>query len=140
MNYKPLSDSDIESINLIPEDSQCYAEVLEASNHISKDKGNESIKLVLGIWEDVSMRCKIFVYLTPNFPKLFKHAVVSMIGIDKYNSGDISCDDFINKTCDVIIGIENGKGEYEGKKKNIIKDFLPTKYNKKHEKDNDMPF
>lgn len=122
MNFTPKTDEEIQRMLLIPDGEKCYAEVKESSNHISKE-GKESIMLNLDIWEDVSVRCKLYVYLTPAFMLLFKHACIAMLGQEKYDSGNIQAEDFLNKSCDVIIGIQKDKkGQYPDK--NIVKDFV----------------
>ena len=122
MNFKPKTDEEIQAAMLIPEGEKCFAEVKESVDHTSQE-GKESIKLKLAIWEDVSIRTYIFVYLTPAFMLLFKHACIALIGKEKYESGNIQAHDFEDKSCDVIIGVKKDKtGKYPDK--NIIKDFI----------------
>lgn len=138
MKYNP------DSIGLIPDGEKCFIEVLEAVDHTAKN-GNESIKLTVGVWEDVSMRAKIPVYLTQIYAFLFKHGCTALLGEAKFKSGEIFASDFIGKSCDAIIGIE--RGEYDGKKteKNIVIDFLPRtapapERNAPPASDEEMPF
>lgn len=126
MNFKPMTDEEIALANLIKDDTECFAEVKEANDHVSKDSGKESIKLKLNVWDNATNRGYIDVYLTPSFMKLFKHACTSMLSQEQYESGNIQAIDFQGKSCNVIIGIQKDKnGKYPDK--NVIKDFLIAK-------------
>lgn len=133
MKYDP------EAIGIIPAGTECFAEVMESVDHTSKE-GKESIKITFGIWEDVSMRCKIPVYITPKYALLFKHAIVSMIGEDKFKSGEILASDFVGKKCNVVIGVENSTYQGRDTQKNIVVDIKKTEYNKPATNEEPLPF
>lgn len=121
MNYKPMSDEDIEKANLIPDLAKCQAEVISAELYTGKESGKESIKLVMHVYHD-DLTKEIWVFLTPNYAKLWKHAVVSMVGADAYATGNVSPSMFEGKNCTVEIGLD----QYKGKMKNVITDILPA--------------
>jgi len=121
MNYKPMTDEEIESANLIPEGTKCKAEVREAYDHIGKESGKESIKLVLDVYNGADeIPREVWCFITPNYAKLWKHAIVAMIGQQEYEAGHIGAESFVGKTCSVLVG----QDEYQGKRKNIILDFI----------------
>jgi hypothetical protein len=135
MNYTPMTDEEIENANLIPDSTECNAEIIESMEHTSKE-GKESIKLIVEVYHGEGKQ-KIFCYLTPAYAKLWKHAIVTMLGETVYQSGNISASMFEYKLCKVIIGVD----EYKGKKKNIITDFIITKDGGQiPEKKDDLPF
>lgn len=122
MQFQPMTDKEIAEANLIKEDTECFAEVKESTDHVSKESGKESIKLKLNVWEGATNRGYIDAYLTPAFMKLFKHACQAMIGQERYESGNIQAIDFDGKSCNVVIGIQKDtNGKYPDK--NIVKDF-----------------
>ena len=143
MQFQPKTDEEIQRMMLIPDGAKCFSEVMEAENHTSKESGKESIMLKLAIWEDTSIRTYLFVYLTPAFMLLFKHGCIALLGVQKYKSGNIQAEDFIGKSCNVIIGIEKDKtGKYLDKNK--VKDFCIEEVKKpapqSNQNDESLPF
>jgi hypothetical protein len=114
-----MSDEDIEKDGLIPEDTKCAAEVISSESYIGKESGKESTKIIFNVYHGDTV-AELWVFLTPAFKKLWKHGVVSMLGEQVYNSGNVSPSMFEGKQCDVLIGMD----EYKGKKKNVILDFF----------------
>jgi hypothetical protein len=137
MNYTPMTDEEIATANLIPDGTECAFEVAAASAHTSKAR-KESIKLALSVYYG-DMTRRIDVYLTPNYPKLFKHAIVSMLSQAEYEAGNISAEVFEDKTGRVIVGVEDNVYNGEKTKKNVVRDFLKST-NATTAKDNDLPF
>ena len=134
MNHKPMTDEEIAIGNLIPDGSTCFAEVLEATDHTS-NAGKESIKLKLQIWEGEIRKGIVFVYLTPAFAMLYKHACFAMLTQEIYESGTIAADNYVGKSCDVVIGVHKDKsGTFPPK--NVIKDFVKSD----RQSSSDLPF
>jgi hypothetical protein len=134
MNYTPMTDEEIATANLIPDGTECSFEVAAASLHTSK-AGKESIKLALSVFNGDATR-RIYVYITPSFPMLFKRAICTMLSQEQYEAGGISPEAFEDKTGRVIVGVEDNVYNGEKTKKNVIRDFLKSTT----AKDNDLPF
>lgn len=122
MNFTPMSDDEIDTAGLIPEGTVCHAEVTSSEKYISNSSGKESIRVILNVFHEDNT-FQMYVYLTPAYMKLFKHAVQAMVSQQDYESGNIDAQSFENKLCDVLIGFD----EYKGQKKNVIVDFFKPK-------------
>lgn len=119
MQYKPMTDDEIENENLIPDGEKCSATVVSSELYIGKQSGKESTKVILSVSYGM-VTVEIWCFLTPAYKKLWKHAVIAMLGEQAYNSGDISPVMFEGKRCIVQVGLE----QYNGKNKNSILDFF----------------
>ena len=118
MNFKPMTDAEIEMANIIPEGTECDAEVVKSEAYVSQSSGKETIRLILNVFHG-EITNQVYCYLTPNFPFLFKHAIIAMLSDAEYQAGEISPAIFEYKTCRVVVGLD----EYKGRKKNIVMDF-----------------
>lgn len=122
MDFIPKTDKQIEDELLIPHKTKCLFEVREAKHHTSQE-GKHSIKLSLNVFHEDTER-KIDVYITPNFARLFKHAICHIISQEDYEAGHIEPEMFENKTGGVLIGVKDNTWNGVTIKKNTVLDFI----------------
>lgn len=141
MKFQPMSDEDIARMNLI-QPGQYQYEVISADEKTSA-KGNEMIVAQLKIWDQDGKERRLTDWLMPSFPKKLKHFCKASNLLDKYELGDVSAIDCLNKSGVVEIAItKNNKNEDW----NSVTDYLPytgaTKVVKKEEPffNDDLPF
>jgi hypothetical protein len=120
MDYKPMTDAEIEAAGML-KPGEYAAEVKVCSEYTSPNSGKTSLKTIFSVF-DGDRTYEVWAFLTPAFPRLWKHAVTACISQEAYEGGHISPDDFTGKQCRVIIR----HGEYQGKPKMEIADILKS--------------
>ena len=124
MNFKPLSEEELQISSLMPEGVYDY-QVIKAEDKISK-AGNEYTSIQLLVWDNQGKTHTIFTNMALVF--LLKHFCDVNNMQEQYQSGNISPNEFIDKAGGkVIIGIEAEKPNPNGgmyKAKNIVKDYI----------------
>lgn len=124
MHFTPLSEDELDIINLLPEGIYDY-KVIKSEEKISK-AGNDCIYLQLLIHGSDGNNYLVFTNLA--LIKLLKHFCDVNNMQDLYKSGNIGAYDCIDKSGGrVVIGIEKEKPNPSGgfyKAKNIVKDYI----------------
>lgn len=149
MNFKPLSDEELMISSLLPEGIYDY-KVIKSEDKVSK-AGNEYTSLTLMVWDENGKERLVFTNMA--LIKLLKH-FCDVNGLqEKYKSGNIPAQDFMDKSAGkVVIGIEGEKqnplgGVYPAK--NIVKDYIdspagsllnPIGIKKENDLNDDLPF
>lgn len=118
MQYTPKTDEELEMDGLIPDGTVCNVEVKSSETYIGPTN-KESVKVIFAAYHE-EIEAEIWCFLTPNYARLWKHAIVAMVGQQEYEAGNIGATSFEYKHCKALIGID----EYKGKKKNVILDFM----------------
>ena len=148
MRFKPMSEEDIQAMNLLPPGVYQF-EVIDAVE--KKDKNNkEFMALILKVWDNDGRERKVFSNLFTE--RLLRHFCVSTNMIEKYEMGVINPIDCLGKSGCAEFGIEKDKtGKWPDK--NSVIDFItkdsfrainnaateaPIK--KANEFDDDLPF
>lgn len=133
MEFKPMTDEEIEMENVIKAGTTVPVDVRKAADYVGKTSGKTSIKLDLTAYHE-GREYFLSVYLTPAFPKLWKRACTAMISQMQYETGKIDAVDFEGKHCSVTVDVE----EFNNKKQNKVIDFIRSQ---KAEADNlQLPF
>ncbi len=110
-----------ECLMLLPEGDYEFF-VKDAIEHVSKNTGNESIKLTLEILDSKNIPHTIFDYLTPAFKKKFKHFFDATGMIEQYAKGQLSAEECKGKFGSAKVKIQASDGVYDAK--NIINDYI----------------
>jgi hypothetical protein len=137
--FTPLTEEEIEMAGLLDE-GKYDAVILAATNEISK-AGNPMVKLIVRVYGPNYIEKEIWCYLSEKMPRLIKHLCDALGYEDKYRSGSLEPDLFVNQNVTVIVGIQKDKnGEYPPR--NVISDFLFKAEAKKNLafEDKDVPF
>lgn len=124
MNFQPLSEEEIQTASLLPEGVYQY-EVIHAEDKISK-AGNEYTAITLKVWDSEGATHNVFTNMA--LIKLLKHFCDVNHMQDKYKSGSIHENDFLNKSGGLIVlDIEDAKSNGKGgmyRAKNVVKDYV----------------
>ncbi len=144
MNFKPLTEEELQISSLLPEGVYDY-EVIKAEDKISK-AGNEYTSINLLVWDNEGRTHTIFTNMALVF--LLKHFCDVNNMQEKYKSGNIPAIEFMSKSGGkAVIAIEGEKPNPNGgtfKAKNIVKDYIvspPGSFIKPlREEKNNLPF
>lgn len=124
MKLTPLSDQELEAMNLIPKGDYQF-EVVSAEDTTSKS-GNDMIKLQLKVWDHEGRENTIYDYLLEAMPKKLKHFAKHLGLIAKYEAGELLADDCIGKCGTLHLVIQEDKsGKYAPK--NSVGDYIQKK-------------
>jgi hypothetical protein len=126
MNFKPLSDEELQVALLVPQGIYSY-QVVKSEDKISQ-AGNEYTAIQMIVWDDEGKEHLIFTNMA--LIKLLKHFCDVNGMQEEYKSGNIPEHLFMNKNGGkVVLDIEgekpNGKGGMY-KAKNIVVDYINT--------------
>lgn len=111
MNFKPKSDADLSTGNLLPKGEYDF-EVIGAVDKVSK-ANNEMIELKLLIYIDGTPARQVFDYLMESVAYKLKHFCYAVGLADKYDSGTITAFDCNNVSGRCKIGVKQDKtGQY----------------------------
>jgi len=110
MKFEPKSQEQIERENLLPEGTYDF-EVLDAVDTTSK-KGNEMIKVNLGLYQGDAMTWKVFDYLLPSMPAKLRHFCDTTGLLSKYEAGTLGAVDCKGRAGKVKIVIKPAEGKY----------------------------
>jgi hypothetical protein len=124
MNFTPKTDEEIAKEGLLPE-ATYQIDIIKAEDAVSKNSGNDMIKLTIGVWNDGEIASRVIDYVMPSCARKLK-TLCDAIGIgDKYKSGVIRASDFEGRSCLADIKTEIDKnGKYPPK--NGIKAYLAS--------------
>lgn len=123
MKFTPKTEKEIIEEGLLPVNTY-DAEITAAAEETSA-KGNDMIKLKLGVFDDEGTQRVIFDYLLESMPLKLRHAAEACGLVDEYESGSLSADDFVGKNVRVKVGIKKDKtGQYPDS--NGIMDYIAT--------------
>lgn len=144
MNFKPKSDADLSTGNLLPKGEYDF-EVINAVDKVSK-ANNEMIELKLLIYIDGTPARQVFDYLMESVAYKLKHFCYAVGLAKKYDDGTITAFDCNGVSGRCKIGIKQDKtGQYPPN--NNVTDYLvvegkiETKKQKQVEEDlSDLPF
>lgn len=132
MNFTPMTEEEIQAINLIADGLYPY-EVIYAEDTISK-AGNDQIKLKLKIYCQDGKEGVVECYLTSSFLKILKHYCDVNNKKDKYESGNLQANECLSDSGGLVdIKIDKGKpipNDPDGKcwpDRNVVKDFVHDK-------------
>lgn len=123
LEFTPLSEDEILKSNLLEEGIYDFS-ILHAEEKISQ-AGNKMIELCLQVADGSGLLRRIFDYLILNEKWMFKirHCCDCLGMIDKYDSGKLYAEDFLDKEGKVEIYIQEDKtGKYGPK--NAVKDYV----------------
>lgn len=147
MQFQPKSEKDIQAAMLLPKGDYDF-QVLEAEDLKSK-RGNDMIKVNLGIFHGEAMRLRVFDYLLSAMEAKLRHFCDTTGLLAAYEAGTLCADDCKGRTgrCKLIVE-EDETGKYDPK--NSVKDYIcrPAKPIGKGERlpattepaDEDIPF
>lgn len=122
MKITPKTDKELAEANLMPEGIYDF-EIGTAEDAISKNTGNEMIKVDLTVFDEKGGKRFIFDYLMEAMPHKLKHAAQACGLEAEYNAGTLSADDFIGKCGKIKIKIQKDKnGIYADK--NTVQDYV----------------
>jgi hypothetical protein len=107
MKFTPKSEEEITSENLLPAGIYQF-EIVEAKEQVSKSQ-NEMIKLTLKVWDNDGGEHYVYDYLLESIAYKLRHAAEVCNLLDKYESGHLSADDFINKSGSLKLDIKKDK-------------------------------
>lgn len=147
MKFAPKTESELE-ISLLLEPGIYPFQVSEAINDTSKN-GNEMIKIGLTVWGPEGRIHFVYDYLLEAMAYKLRHFCCYTGLIQKYESGELSANDCINKEGYVEIAIQKGKPNGNGGNYpdiNKVKDYVerPGDFKDHYKKDNyveeDVPF
>lgn len=125
MKFAPKSENEIKSMLLMQPGQYKYT-VASATNAISKS-GNEMIKLVLSIWDEMGLEHHIYDYLLEQMPMKLRHFCESSGLIDRYELGALDAENCVGKSGMLEIEIQQGTQKADGgmyPDKNAVKDYL----------------
>ena len=125
MKYQPKSEKQITEENLLPIGIYSF-EVYEAADKISK-AGNDMIELKLRLFDDEgNSRGMVTDYLLESISYKLRHAAVSCGLEATYSNGELVASDFVNKTGEVKIRIQEDKnGQFAAR--NVVADYVVKK-------------
>ncbi len=125
MDFEPKTDEELDIVNLLPEGIYKY-KVIESTDTISQNSGNDMIKLVLKIYTNDGKDWKVYTNLS--LIKLLSHFCRVNDMEDVYKSKHIEAYQCMDKSGGrVVIGMEKEKPREGGgvyKAKNIVKDYI----------------
>lgn len=116
MQFNPQTDQQIQKEeeerlkNMLLPEGVYNCEIGEAELHVGKTSGKESIKLGMKVFKPDGEHILVWDYLTPNFPKKWKHAAEAFGLHREYSSGNIEPRMFEYKTGKVKLTINENKG------------------------------
>ena len=124
---------------------ECDFEILEAEDYTSS-AGKQSIKCNIKIYNDEGRDQRVYVYLTPNYMRLFKSACDACGLTEQYEAGEIEADMFEGKSGRCKIKIDKSK-DPQYADKNAIDIFVgagsaskPPRAKASADLDDDIPF
>lgn len=120
MRFTPKTEDQLKTENLIPEDTQCDFEVVEANHKVSK-KGNDMIALKLRVFAK-TRETVVFDYLLESMGFKLLHFCEAANLTAKYASGNLLAQDCLGKTGRCVVGIEEASGSYPAK--NVVSDYI----------------
>lgn len=103
MKHDALTEEEIAKAALLPEGTYDFT-IIEVNEYVS-DKGNATFKIKHNIFEPEGKTRVIYDWVTPAWPKKFKHLHDACGLIDLYNSKQAKPEDFVDKSGKLILGV-----------------------------------
>jgi hypothetical protein len=133
MRFNPMSEEEIKKLGMIDPGSYDF-EVVSAIDEISRNSGQEQIKLTLLVFDMQGKEHTIFDYLTGHANMQFKvrHFCEAVGIIDRYEAGDLNASDCLNRCGKLEIAIQKGKPNPNGgvyPDRAGVKDYIPIDEN-----------
>jgi hypothetical protein len=146
MRFEAKSEEQIERENLMPEGTYDF-EVLSAEDTVSK-KGNDMIKVNLGLYQGEAMTWKVFDFLLPSMPAKLRHFCDTTGLLAKYEAGTLGaadCKGRAGKVKIIIKPAKDGYGPQNGVDDYVCRQAKPLTHDPKPpeakaEADDDIPF
>ena len=109
MRFQPMSDKEIDALGLLPPGTYDF-EVLESSDEVSKNSGNEMIKLKLSVFDEGGRDHHIYDYLVASDAGMcvrkIKHFSACVGQLDQYEQGTLDADALIGVGGKVSVSVE----------------------------------
>lgn len=121
MQFTPRSEKEVSQYSLIPKGEYDF-EVLEAEDCVSKNSGNEQIKLKLGLYVGDKRRL-VWDYLLPALEYKLRHFCDSVGLLAKYENGTLTAEDCVGRSGKCKIDIQRDPGGFY-EDKNVVKDYV----------------
>lgn len=124
MRFTPKTETEIAEANLLQPGTYDF-EVADAKDKTSK-AGNEMIELNLKVFDADGDYRFVRDYLLESIPHKLRHVAYACGLGDKYEAGELTAEDFLDRTGQVKVGIQKDKtGQYADQ--NSVRDYvLPT--------------
>lgn len=121
LQHEPKTEEELTA--LTPDNTVVYFTLKSAENYIG-NSGKKSIKIILEFFDENENKRLMTDYITPSYPKKYKHFFDAIGKSNVYQSGNVSEDSFEPEIdCGfALIGIQKGDNGYADK--NIFKDYL----------------
>jgi len=123
MKYTPKTEEQLADESLL-DDGLYDFEIIDVDDRPSK-KGNDMITLKLAVFNNDGTQRHIYDYLVIGNPfgeRRLRHAARTCGILDIYNSGNLTAQDFLDKSGRVLLKRQNGTSEYPAPK-NIVSDY-----------------
>src|SRR6185503_1071534 len=144
MRFTPKSEEELEAISILEPGIYPFL-VTNATNEKSKS-GNDMIKLTLTIWGKDGSTHSMFDYLLEAMAYKLRHFCSNLGLMMKYDRGELSAEDCINKSGSLELVIKEGKESANGGRypsQNSVKDYVKNVGNANlsdNVADEDVPF
>jgi hypothetical protein len=116
MRFTPKTEEQIAEEGLIPANTICDFEVIEAEEKLSK-VGNEMMTLKLKVWRPDGSTTLLFEYLLSDADWKLRAFAVGAGVLDKYEAGVFKPDDIIGAAGKLKVGIDPAKNGYPARNK-----------------------
>ena len=128
MEFTPKEEKDLKKpFDLLPDNSIYDFDVLTATDEVS-EKGNEMIKLNIGLYVTDRIGPRIFDYLLPSMEAKLRHFCDTVGLLREYESGRLTAGICEGRSGRVKVGIQKGKAKPDGDgsypDKNVAKDYI----------------
>lgn len=122
MKVTPKTEKEVSEENLLPEGVYDF-EIMEAVEKLSKG-GNDMIALKIAVYGPNGNARYVFDYLleVEGMSYKIRHAADACGILEKYEAGEVTADDFKNKTGKLKLFIQKGKDGYADK--NSVRDYI----------------
>ena len=124
MKFTPKSDKEIAEEKLLPEGQ--YPFEISGGEDTTSKAGNDMIKLTVRVFKDDGTFVLVSDYLMEQMLYKIKHACDACGLTEKYNAGELLGSDFIGRTGELKLKIQEDKtGQYQAR--NSIADYIVPK-------------
>lgn len=122
MNFKPRTEKEIAESKLWPRGIYAF-EVVEAADKQSQKSNRPMIELKIKVTDGRKAGRIVTDYLLNETPEKLRHAADACGLLDKYETGNVSGEDFLHKRGRLKLRIEKDKnGKYPDK--NVVADYV----------------
>lgn len=146
MKHQAMTEEEISKSGLMQEGVYDFT-IVEANEYVN-DKGNEVMKLKLNVFDTDGSARVILDWVTPSYPKKFKHLHDACGLLDLYNARETKPENLIEKSGKLQIGIGDPYTDKNGEERinNTVLDYVkrdnmvPTKTAAETLEGDDVPF